>query len=89
MADILRDKIRAAVDLAQHAERDHDLTKLGWVSVLQDLNLLAQTVASATDSAVRGAREAGLSWAEVAAPLGRTKQAAHERWGADPGVSAS
>jgi hypothetical protein len=31
--------------------------------------------------AVAGMREAGFSWAEIARPLGMTRQAAQQRWG--------
>lgn len=33
--------------------------------------------------AVRGHRDAGFSWAEIATPLGMTRQAAQQRWGID------
>lgn len=35
----------------------------------------------ALDTAVAGAREAGLSWAQIGAALGISRQSAHERWG--------
>jgi hypothetical protein len=79
--DVLGDKIAVAAELVAHAQRDYELTHNAWESVLQDLNLLAQTVASATDSAVKSARASGLSWAEIALPLGRTKQSVQQRYG--------
>lgn len=36
---------------------------------------------AAIDEAVRGMRATGFSWAEIAAPLGISKQAAQKRWG--------
>ena len=79
--DVLTDKLAAAAELVAHAQRDYAETWDKWASVLQDLNLAAQTIASATDSAVRSARASGMSWADIAAPLGRTKQSVQQRYG--------
>lgn len=35
----------------------------------------------AIDNAVQGMRASGFSWAEIAAPLGMSRQAAQQRWG--------
>lgn len=36
---------------------------------------------TAIDQAVAGMRANGFSWAEIAAPLGMSRQAAQQRWG--------
>ncbi len=54
-----------------------------------DSNLGALAQASATlrqaeaslDDTVTAAREAGITWAQIGAALGMTRQSAHERWG--------
>jgi DNA-directed RNA polymerase specialized sigma24 family protein len=55
----------------------------GDVDGLVDLVALAFEVEAATRAAVVGLREAGYSWAEIAARLGVTRQAAHQRWGGE------
>jgi hypothetical protein len=42
---------------------------------------LRDEVDQALDRAVAGQRDAGFSWAQVAEPLGMSRQAAQERWG--------
>lgn len=42
---------------------------------------LRDEVDEAIGTAVRAQRAAGFSWAEIAAPLAMTKQAAQQRWG--------
>lgn len=42
---------------------------------------LAPELDEAIAQAVTGLREAGYSWAEIAARLGITRQAAQQRWG--------
>jgi hypothetical protein len=79
--DVLTDKLKVAGDLLADAQRNYEATWDKWQEVLHALNLLADTVASATDSAVTGARAAGLSWAQIALPLGRTKQSVQQRYG--------
>lgn len=76
---LLRDKIRTARDLLTQAETGIDLGDL--VQVLGDLRRAAETVESATRTAVERSREAGASWAEVAEPLGTSRQAAQQRYG--------
>jgi hypothetical protein len=44
------------------------------------LHLLTAAVGDATDTAVRLARQAGLSWNEIAKPLAMTRQGAQQRW---------
>lgn len=49
----------------------------------EDLAVLIQLGAvleEAIQGAVDGQRERGFSWAEIAAPLGMTRQAAFQRW---------
>ncbi|MBI3688929.1 MAG: hypothetical protein HY241_16610 [Actinobacteria bacterium] len=53
----------------------------GDVEALPDLLSLADELERATQDAVIGLRQAGYSWAEIAARLGTTRQAAQQRWG--------
>jgi hypothetical protein len=53
----------------------------GDVDGLVDLLALAGELDRAIDSAVRGLREGGYSWGEIASRLGVTRQAAQQRWG--------
>jgi hypothetical protein len=55
----------------------------GDVDGLADLLSLAGELDRAIDAAVRGLREAGYSWGEIASRLGVTRQAAQQRWGGD------
>ena len=55
----------------------------GDIEALHDLTDLAEQVETATRTAVIGLRDTGYSWAEIAARLGITRQAAHQRWGGD------
>lgn len=55
----------------------------GDVEALALLVSLGNDVETATRTAVIGLREYGYSWAEIAARLGVTKQAAQQRWGGD------
>lgn len=54
----------------------------GEVEALRDLLALSEEIERATDNAVEGLRDSGYSWAEIAARLDITKQAAHQRWSA-------
>lgn len=54
----------------------------GDVDALPDLAALSADVDAAIGDAVTGLREAGYSWGEIAARLGVTRQAAHQRWSA-------
>lgn len=59
----------------------------GDVDALPALAALAGNVDAALAAAVHGLRKAGYSWAEIAARLGITRQAAHQRWGhLEPGT---
>ena len=53
----------------------------GDVEALADLVGLAQHIDQALTVAVNGLRGHGYSWAEIAARLGITRQAGHQRWG--------
>lgn len=53
----------------------------GDVEALADLVALAAQIDDAIGEAVNGLHTFGYSWAEIARPLGVTKQAAHVRWG--------
>lgn len=52
----------------------------GDVEALPALAGLAVELDAAIGDAVAGLRAAGFSWAEIAARLGVTRQAAHQRW---------
>ena len=52
----------------------------GDVDALADMTGLATELGEAISQAVMGLRGAGYSWAEIAARLGVTRQAAQQRW---------
>ena len=52
----------------------------GDVDALADMTGLATQLDEAIAQAVIGLREAGYSWAEIAARLGVSRQAAQQRW---------
>lgn len=54
----------------------------GDVEGLASLAALSAEVDRAIETAIRGLRAAGYSWAEIAARLGITRQAAHQRFAA-------
>lgn len=61
----------------------------GDVDGLGELAALASDVEESIGHAVSGLRRAGYSWAEIAARLGITRQAAQQRWGAPgPGTAS-
>jgi hypothetical protein len=53
----------------------------GDVDALADMTGLATELDETISQAVTGLRETGYSWAEIAARLGVTRQAAQQRWG--------
>ena len=53
----------------------------GDVDALADMTGLATELDEAIAQAVTGLRETGYSWAEIAARLGVSRQAAQQRWG--------
>jgi hypothetical protein len=53
----------------------------GDVEALGDLVALAEDIDRAVADAVAGLRQFGYSWADIAARLGVTRQAAQQRWG--------
>ena len=55
----------------------------GDVEALTDLVGLSNQLDTAILQAVTGLRTCGYSWTEIAARLGITRQAAHQRWGGD------
>jgi DNA-directed RNA polymerase specialized sigma24 family protein len=55
----------------------------GDIEALAAMVSLGNEVETATRQAVIGLRDYGYSWAEIAARLGVTKQAAQQRWGGD------
>ena len=70
-ASFIRRVIRA------HAKR----VAAGDIDALADMTGLATELDEAITQAVAGLRQAGYSWAEIAARLGVTQQAAQQRWG--------
>jgi hypothetical protein len=60
-----------------HARRIAD----GDIDGLADLLSLSRELDAATQQAVDGLRGFGYSWADIAARLGTTRQAAQQRWG--------
>src|SRR5258708_38800263 len=55
----------------------------GDVEALRSLTNLSSDVDTLTRTAVKGLRDFGYSWADIAGRLGVTRQAAQQRWG-DP-----
>ena len=55
----------------------------GDIEALAAMTTLANDLNQAINDAVTGLRECGYSWAEIARPLGITRQAAQQRWGGD------
>jgi hypothetical protein len=57
----------------------------GDVDAVADMAAAAGELDTVLRDAVAGLRAKGYSWAEIAARLGVTRQAAHQRWGRDRG----
>lgn len=55
----------------------------GDVEALTDMVALSTQLDDAIGQAVTGLRSHGYSWADIAARLGITRQAAQQRWGGD------
>jgi hypothetical protein len=55
----------------------------GDIEALADLVAVSHHIDCAIAAAVAGLRAWGYSWAEIAARLGVTRQAAQQRWGGD------
>jgi DNA-directed RNA polymerase specialized sigma24 family protein len=53
----------------------------GDIEALTELSTLSAQLDQAITEAITGLRATGYSWSEIAARLGITKQAAHQRWG--------
>ena len=60
----------------------------GDVDALPALAALSAELDAAIAAAVSGLRQAGYSWGDIAARLGVTRQAAHQRWSSVPAVSS-
>jgi hypothetical protein len=56
----------------------------GDIDSLTHMTGLADDIETALRNAVIGLREFGYSWAEIGSRLGVTRQAAQQRWGAQP-----
>jgi hypothetical protein len=55
----------------------------GDIEALATMAILSTDVDAAINEAVTGLRECGYSWAEIARPLGISRQAAQQRFGGD------
>jgi hypothetical protein len=55
----------------------------GDVEALTDMVALSTQLDESIGDAVKGLRDHGYSWAEIADRLGISRQAAHQRWGGD------
>ena len=53
----------------------------GDIEAISDMTSIAAELDDAIREAVTGLRAAGYSWADIAARLGVTRQAAQQRWG--------
>ena len=53
----------------------------GDIDAISDMTNIAAELDDAISQAVAGLRAAGYSWADIAARLGVTRQAAQQRWG--------
>jgi hypothetical protein len=53
----------------------------GDIDAISDMTSIAAELDDAITEAVTGLRSAGYSWADIAARLGVTRQAAQQRWG--------
>jgi hypothetical protein len=53
----------------------------GDIDAISDMTSIAAELDNAITEAVTGLREAGYSWADIAARLDVTRQAAQQRWG--------
>ncbi|TQM54594.1 hypothetical protein FBY41_4632 [Humibacillus xanthopallidus] len=52
----------------------------GAVAALSDITFVRQLLDELETRLVRTARQGGVAWSEIAAPLAITRQAAWERW---------
>lgn len=55
----------------------------GDVEALLDLATISAEIDRAFTTAITGLRQQGHSWADIARPLGITRQAAQQRWGGE------
>ncbi len=55
----------------------------GDIEALTTMAALADEMDTAIGQAITGLRETGYSWADIAARLGVTRQAAQQRWGGE------
>ncbi len=63
--------------IAAHSRR----VAAGDIDAISDMTSIAAELDDAIKEAVTGLRETGYSWADIAARLGVTRQAAQQRWG--------
>ena len=70
MGKFMRRVARAMVRRAEGGELD----------AVRELRTTHKAIGDALNDAARAAHDAGYTWADIAAELGMTKQAAHKRW---------
>lgn len=78
--ELLHDKLHTATVLAETVEAEHQVD-VPHVSILRDLDLLMQTVQSATRTAVESLRASGATWQDIGQALGVSRQAAQQLYG--------
>lgn len=76
----LNDWHRGAVDRFPDEHADPVMVGRAAVVALSDVALVRRLLDEAEVRVVRAARKGGVSWSEISAPLGITKQSAWERW---------
>jgi hypothetical protein len=70
--------------LAAYARR----VATGDIDALTLMTALSADIDTAIAQAITGLRSVGYSWADIAARLGITRQAAQQRWGTQPPTAA-
>ena len=71
---------RGVVDEFPNEHPDRAQVGRAAAKALSDVGLVRQLLDELETRLVRTAREGGVSWSEIAAPLGITRQTAWERW---------
>ena len=80
--DMLSEKIAESIELLTFIELDSNSDWADRAKLLRNLHSLSQTIAAATATAVKTAREEdNMSWEKIGNELGMTRQAAWERFG--------
>jgi hypothetical protein len=76
----LNDWHRGVVDRFPNEYPDRARVGRAAAAALSDVAFVRQLLSELETRLVRTAREGGVSWSEIAAPLGITRQTAWERW---------